>query len=119
MVHESRRFSFVEVATAEDLAEKLTNHTWCCCNGFKYKDLFFLNDSFSPDGAQEFAVLQFKEPDIYEQIESITFGWCKQDEALKYINELFEGPRTLYARYHADSLTIQTAREHGRCGHCA
>jgi hypothetical protein len=35
MLHRSRCFVVVDVYTAEALAEKLTEHTWCVCIGFR------------------------------------------------------------------------------------
>lgn len=45
--------------------------------------LFFLNDSFSEDGAQEYAVVRNG-----RQIESITFSWCSRAEAHNHIDYL-------------------------------
>jgi hypothetical protein len=87
MMHTKRIFSEPsEVTSAEDLAEKLTQHTWTTCSAFRYQDLLFLNDSTGPDGAQEYAVLRDG-----RQIESITFGWCSEYKAVCYIVELEEG----------------------------
>lgn len=61
MVHKTRRWMITEVATLEELAPKLREHSWCLCSGFRYKDLLFLNDAFSPDGAQEYAVVRLGE----------------------------------------------------------
>ena len=68
MVHVKRRYHVREVATAEELAGELTRTTWSLCAGFALKGYLFLNDSFTEDSAQEYAV-------IIEglQVESITF----------------------------------------------
>ncbi len=89
MLHSSRRYGLSEVDTAEALAKLLTEHDWTGCTGFYVKgrrDVLFLNDSTSADGAQEYAV--FRDG---VQVESITFGWCTADKALEYINGLLDG----------------------------
>jgi hypothetical protein len=126
MMHKNRRYSVADVATAEELAEKLTNHTWCGCNGFRWNGLLFLNDSTGPDGAQEYAVMRRIDgtasdspfPCIqtheYEQVESVTFGWMTYAEALDWLQrgELCERLTTWRG-------LVQTPDEHGRCRHCA
>lgn len=114
-MHDKRRFVVADVATPEELAEKLTNHTWCSCNGFKLEGgWFFLNDSTSGDGAQEFAVVRAAD---MAQVESITFGWCNKEKALQYINEIVAGKYTTV--YSTVENRIETPVQHGRCGACA
>jgi hypothetical protein len=76
MMHDKRRFSIAQVDYLEFLAKKLFEMTWCCCNGFDCQGLRVLNDSTSPDGAQEYAIFK-KVPgsDRWEQIESLTVSW--------------------------------------------
>ena len=112
MLHKHRRFVVVDVATAEELAHKLTQYTWCGCNGFRLGELLFLNDSTSPDGAGEYAVVRQG-----RQIESITFSWCDEPKALDYIRRLAAG--TLGADYGAITNVIETPAQHGTCHHCA
>jgi hypothetical protein len=75
MIHAKRRFTVIDIATAEELADKLTNYSWCGCNGFRFNGLLLLNDSFSGDGAQEYAIVRgplrnVGADNIYEQIET-------------------------------------------------
>ena len=56
MFHNKRVWCVSPVASAEELARKLTETTWCCCTAFALGDYLWLNDSTSPDGAQEFAI---------------------------------------------------------------
>ncbi len=56
MFHERRVWSVSPVASAEELAKKLTEMIWCCCNAFELGGYLWLNDSTCPDGAQEYAV---------------------------------------------------------------
>lgn len=85
MVHKQRVFCITAVTTPEDLAEKLTEHTWTLCTAFRLGKLLFLNDAFSEDGAQEYAAVIDGPEQI--QVESITFSWCNYDQALGYIRE--------------------------------
>jgi hypothetical protein len=86
MLHPQRVFSVAPCATAEILAERLTQHTWTLCTGFAHAGLLFLNDAFSEDSAQEYAVVK-----AGRQIESITFSWCTQARALELITGLVSG----------------------------
>lgn len=114
MMHGHRRFCVVDILSAEDLAEKLTHHTWCGCTGFRLGNFVFLNDSTGPDGAQEYAVFDEKEG---KQIESITFSWCSESKALEYIRQLSDG--TLRTPMTSKMPVIQTPQEHGTCSRCA
>lgn len=111
MLHKSRGWSVVEVETAAELAEKLTEMTWCGCAGFRVGSLLFLNDSTSGDGAQEYAVVRDG-----RQVDSVTFGWMTRARALVVIEallaeELGESLGTFEPR-------IQTPEAHGRCELC-
>src|SRR6266699_2044455 len=101
MLFKERRFVVSDIASADLLAEKLTNHVWCCCTAFRLGDLLFLNDSSSPDGAAEFGVVRNG-----EQIESITFGWCTYAQALAYIEQLQAG--TLGDAYGLVTNAVET-----------
>jgi hypothetical protein len=117
MLHHARRFSVVDVDAAEDLAEKLTQHSWCLCAGFRHGGLLFLNDSISEDDAAEFAVLTPTETaGVYEQAESVTFGWMTQAVALAFLREFTASPAISYGR---QAVTVQTPEEHGTCEFCA
>lgn len=112
MMHGNRVFSVAEVPDAATLADKLVNHSWCMCNGFKLGDVYYLNDSTSADGITEFAVFRHG-----RQVESITFGWCDVSRALHYIEECangidsFEGGGAVMPR-------VETPAAHGTCRHC-
>lgn len=86
MIHRKRRFLVTHVESAEELAEMLSEQTWTLCTAFEHRGLLFLNDSFSEDGAQEYAAVR-----AGEQIESITFSWCSPERALDLIQELLNG----------------------------
>ena len=123
MLHSKRVWCVSEVASAEELARKLTETTWCCCTAFSvasHPRYVWLNDSTSPDGAQEYAVCRvgMDNSDV-RQLESITFGWCDYEQALKHILATLNGEDDNNEWAHPASAMIQTAEEHGRCGHCA
>lgn len=111
MCNDKRRFRVADVATVENLAEKLTGHTWCGCTGFRLEGIVFLNDSFSEDGASEWAV--FRDG---RQVESITFGWCDRAQAEHHIRAMLTGGGV---EPFADLPRIQTPQEHGTCPCCA
>ena len=87
MIHQKRTFGVGDINTTEELAEKLTGTTWTLCTGFRFRGLLFLNDSFTEDSAQEYAVV--REFDMY-QLESVTFSWCDKEKAIDVITECLE-----------------------------
>jgi len=88
VIHNKRTYCVYNVDTPEQLTDKLKSHSWTCCAGFRLQGYLFLNDSFSEDGASEWAV--FKEA-TGKQVESITFGWCDRANTLRYIRESIAG----------------------------
>jgi hypothetical protein len=120
MFHSNRVWCVSPVDSAEDLARKLTEVTWCCCTGFEFGGYLWLNDSTSPDGAQEYAVLK-RNGDHGKpvQIESITFGWCDQAKALEYIRQTLAGKDDVNDFRREVDPVLQTPDQHRRCGHCA
>jgi hypothetical protein len=80
----------------------------------------FLNDSTSPDGAQEFAVVKTDDGNgKLIQIESITFGWCDEAKALEHVRATLAGEYDRSDFVHEVAPTIETPEQHGRCPHCA
>lgn len=118
MMHTKRVWRVVKIESLEELAHKLTGHTWTCRTGFECKSLLFLNDSTSEDGAQEYAIVRHEEQG-FVQIESITFSWCDEATALEYINQLVEYDATTDPIRKPVMPTIETPETHGRCSHCA
>jgi hypothetical protein len=114
MFHSYRPWSVTDADTPATLAEKLTQYTWSVSNGCRLGYYLFLNDSTGPDGAQEFGVIH--EPTM-RQVESITFSWCSEEEALKYIQEVLNGEYKPYTE--PLDLTIQTPDVHEECALCA
>ena len=118
MLHRTRTWTIAAVSSAEALAEILTQHTWCCCNGFRLEDDLFVNDATCADGAQEYAVLK-QRGERYEQIESLTFSWMSQEQALDIIRQVLAGRYDHDSYDFVASFRLQTPAEHGSCHHCA
>lgn len=110
VIHAKRRFAVSVVESAEQLAEKLTEYYWTRCTGFQLFGLLFLNDSFSEDGAQEWAVYR-----AGCQLDTVTFSWCSRDRALEIIQNLLkregEGSSGVLPR-------TEPADQHGSCPLC-
>jgi hypothetical protein len=86
VIHRNRTFTVADVSSAEEVAQKVTEQSWTLCTGFRLCDLLFLNDSFSEDGAQEYAVIRDD-----RQVETITFSWTSPARALELIEWLIDG----------------------------
>lgn len=115
MFHKGRTHNVAEIATAEELAKKLTETVWTLCTGFRHAGYLYLNDSSSEDGAAEYAI--YKDGDPTGQIESITFGWCSEAEALKYIQEITAGKYD-DARWETPAVKFTVGVPH-TCSRCA
>ena len=86
MIHHHRTFAVGVVDNLDELVEKLTDRTWTLCTCFEYQGLLLANDSFSEDGAQEYAV--YKEG---RQIESLTVSWMTRERLREVISGLLTG----------------------------
>ena len=120
MLHSKRIWTVSAVATAEDLASKLVQFSWTGCQAFVLSGYIFANDATSPDGAQEYAVLRASEEgNELVQIESITFSWCDEVQALAIVSRLIAGECDSIVYGHVSRSRFQTASEHNVCGLCA
>lgn len=122
-MHNRRRWCVSAVATAEELAEKLTQHTWTLCTGFFVQSqprYLFLNDATHEDGAGEFGVVAGGMDGPHVQIESITFSWCSIDEALDHIRKTLAGDYDTSSFAHSLELAgrLEPPDRH-RCHLCA
>ena len=115
MFHLNRTFGVTDVETAEELAESLTEMTWTLCTGFRLQGLLFLNDSWSEDHAQEYAVV--RESDLC-QLESVTFGWCDKAQAISYIKQCLAITDDGFFGKLDKPLKIDHDKDHD-CGLCA
>lgn len=88
MSHKRRRFQIADVLTEDELAVTLRAHTWTLCTGFRFGASLWLNDSFSEDSVQEYAVV--READG-AQLETITVSWCSAEELRTHASRLAVG----------------------------
>jgi hypothetical protein len=116
LLHKQRTWCVSPVANPEELAKKVTEHTWTLCTGFQLGDWLFLNDSFSEDGAQEYGVVHQQQGKLI-QVESVTFGWMTEESVLTFIRKALAGE--LEVMYGEVALQLQTPENHGRCPLCA
>ncbi|MBM4005092.1 MAG: hypothetical protein FJ295_17690 [Planctomycetes bacterium] len=118
MLHSNRRWCVCPAASAEELACKLTGTSWCCCTGFELDGYWFLNDSTSPDGVQEFAVVKIDgRGGRPVQVESITFGWCDTARALEHIRATLCGQYDRSPFAYEVAPKIEVPQQYLRCHH--
>jgi hypothetical protein len=86
MIHYQRRFAVTVIDSIEELVRQLTHYTRTLCTCLEYQGLFLANDSFSENGAQEYAV--YKEG---RQIESLTVSWMTPAQLREVIEGLCRG----------------------------
>ena len=118
MMHKTRVHSVGTVDTARHLAEKLTGTTWCLCTGFSlegHPDDLWLNDSTSEDGAGEYGIAK-RTADGFVQVESVTYSWMTNGEALKSIEAALAGE--FDAQGWSVTIRLDEAPKH-RCHLCA
>ena len=82
------RWDYAGLSDDEALAKMLVHQTWCLCTGFRLGGYLYLNDSTSEDGAAEYAIV--KEATGI-QVESITFCWTTDAQAVRYIQKISAG----------------------------
>jgi hypothetical protein len=118
MLHR-RTWSLSIRESVEELAEALTEMTWCGCAAFQVRGTpyLFVNDSFGPDGAQEYAVLKPDGPE-FVQVESITFSWCTREKALEYIRRIVAGEFDNASYALRVSARVEPSAEHQPCYSC-
>jgi hypothetical protein len=125
MVHKTRVYQAL-LATVDEAVTQLHDGQFTLCCAFEvaaHDKLFYIvNDAFSEDGAQEYAVLWALHDagncrvEVVE-VESITVSWVKSAERLL---ELFEEAMQGTARYGKPfMLSVSHPDAHGRCHLCA
>ncbi len=123
MMHKHRTWVVSHIASPDDLAQKLAEHTWCCCQGFAIVDYLLLNDATCAEGAQEYAVVKrIPQGDgtfADRQIESITASWMTQDRILEFLCRLLTGEMDDVDWAFDVQPRIENPEEHGRCHLCA
>ena len=120
LFHEKRRWRVEPAKSVDDLADKLTEHTWRCCQGFELLGYLFLNDATSEDGAQEYGIVK-KDGDRFIQIESVTFDWCSPERAIQIIEDTVHGEYDNGVMHEELNLSrkLDTPEAHGTCRFCA
>jgi hypothetical protein len=119
MLHNHRRWCVTPAESPDALARQLTEQSWTCCTGFRLENYLWLNDSTSPDAAQEFAVVRLSDQDRSAvQIESITFSWCTRAKALEHICRTLRGEYDRNWFRHPVEVRLETPQQHGCCWHC-
>lgn len=118
MLHTHRRWCVRLIDSPEELSRKLTETIWCGCTGFQIGSYFWLNDSTSLDGAQEFAVIKVTNSDEWIQLESITFGWCDYERALNLILATLNGQDDRNSWRKRVHPLLDSESSHGRCPLC-
>ena len=103
------------IESLDELAEKLTQHTWTLCTVFEHRGYLYLNDATSEDGAQEYAIVK-RILEGYIQTESVTFGWCSKERAMEHIAKISNGE--LDTTQTRVEVRFDNAPNH-RCGLCA
>ena len=119
MFHKSRVWCLGAVGSPEELAEKLTSHSWTLCTGFYiagFEVYLFLNDATHEDGAFEVGIVK-RVPNGFIQVESVTFSWCQPSKALTCILMAIRGEFDSEGR--PVNVSLQTPEEHKRCHLCA
>ena len=112
MIHHQRRFAVTVIDSIEELVRQLTHYTYTLCTCLEYQGLLLANDSFSEDGAQEYAV--YKDG---RQIESLTVSWMTQAQLREVIEGLLRGEYEEIEFRPTYPLQTEPASEH-RCGLC-
>jgi hypothetical protein len=96
------------------------------CQGFKIGAYLLLNDSIGEGGAQEYSVCKMlvdKHTDgngivKVKKVESITFGWCKRDEAEVYLDAILRGEYDEQVYNNCPSFEIQIETSGHMCIYC-
>ncbi len=122
MMHATRVWCVHTVESAEELARMLTETTWTLCSGFRiagHPGYLFLNDATSEDGAAEFGVIKGAiDAHRHAQIESITFSWCTQSQALAHIRAALAGRYDASEFARPVTLHLEPPDLHRRCPLC-
>jgi hypothetical protein len=100
VIHSKRQYQVRTFDSLDEMCTKLFENSWCGCDGFRFGKLLLLNDAFSPDGAQEYAVFhdacktdECEAPSKFMQIESLTVSWMDSAQELRdTLQKLHDAP---------------------------
>ena len=115
MIHTDRVFNIKTCSADEMIADFGHTRSWTLCSGWRVGDTLYLNDAFSEDGAQEYAVIRVG-GDSAIQFDSVTFGWMEADRIAAYIRETWNCD----AQDYSWRVTVHVNDGHGQtCPLCA
>ena len=118
MMHKNRTWCVGQVASAQELADKLAGVSWTLCTGFcvaGHEEYLFLNDATHEDGAAEFGIVK-RMSDGFFQVESVTFSWLSSGQALKCIDQALAGE--FDAQGYSVKVFLESPEDHS-CSACA
>ena len=121
MIHKDRVFNIKTCSADEMIADFQHTHSWTLCSGWRVGDTLYLNDAFSEDGAQEYAVVRVN-ADTAVQFDSVTFGSLRVelDRIEAYIRETWNCDLTSSEWKDGWRTPVQVHDRHGdSCPLCA
>lgn len=124
MVHKGRTFCIVGKHTPNSFAEEIKSvSTWTLCTGFQVGAYLWVNDSFTEDSAQEYAVIKMEKDErgkdgvgevIGRQVESVTVSWCTIQRLEEIVREIEAGGEV---DMHEQKIKCEGGKHH--CELCA
>lgn len=100
MMHKTRRWGQPVSIEPDALAPKISESgkSWTSCTAWRIeapeRGTFYvlLNDQTSEDGAGEWAIMRpTNDPRVFDQVETITFGWCDTPKTRAYLRRIIAG----------------------------
>ena len=95
MMHQRRVWGVSPCADPDELARKLTDHSWTLCTAFETAvGTVWANDSTREGALQEYGILRRLSPggaQDWRQVETITVSWCTAEKLRGYIDQADAG----------------------------
>lgn len=88
MWHKSREWTVREYESLEDLTEAITQFDWTLCTGHKVGNLLFLNDAFTEDSVQEYAVFRYQPDGELHEVETFSVSWMTRERFKAAVSRL-------------------------------
>ncbi len=123
MINRNRIFSAQQHTNLQRLARQLVQSTFPLCAGFRLHGFLLLNDSFTEDSLQEYAVIKIEKLTSLSgsllkvegtQVDSITVSWCSQARLKAILRKVLSGDAADMGR---ETLYLDLNPGH-RCGLC-
>lgn len=114
MAMHNRDWNIKTYTDLDELCKELCRDiTWTLCTGFRWQNVVLVNDSFSEDSLQEFAMVIVEEGKAEgKQLDSITVSWCKPDRLAEIIRDAING------KYETSYGTVELGVHEGECDLC-